>query len=223
MLTIGALQAGSKENIIPDKATLKRNMRTYDEHVREHMLGAIQRICCAEADTSGAPQPPDFVEPNRYPLTENDAEAAARVAEAFRTEFGDAARDARRASASEDFSEFGHDWKVPCVSWFVGGTDPATCCKALAEGSVLQDSRQPFAALCVGAGTDLRERRASHAGRGFGMAVQAGAGNRPRFVMQAFENEPVLVRQLMRAQVARNRTPALRNDRRRGQPRPALP
>lgn len=100
------------------------------------MLGAIQRICCAEADASGAPQPPDFVELGRYPLTENDAEAAARVAEAFRTEFDDAARDARRASASEDFSEFGHDWKVPCVSWFVGGTNPATCCKPLAEGSV---------------------------------------------------------------------------------------
>lgn len=35
VLTIGALQAGTKENIIPDDATLKLNMRTYDEDVRE--------------------------------------------------------------------------------------------------------------------------------------------------------------------------------------------
>src|SRR3546814_14002267 len=56
------LQAGTKENIIPEQATLKLNMRTYDEGVREHMLGAIKRICCAEADASGAPKPPDFQE-----------------------------------------------------------------------------------------------------------------------------------------------------------------
>jgi len=31
VLTIGALQAGTKENIIPDDATFKLNMRTYDE------------------------------------------------------------------------------------------------------------------------------------------------------------------------------------------------
>ena len=34
VLTIGALQAGTKENIIPDDATLKLNMRTFDEDVR---------------------------------------------------------------------------------------------------------------------------------------------------------------------------------------------
>jgi hippurate hydrolase len=100
------------------------------------MLDAIHRICCAEADASGAPQPPDFENLSRYPLTENDAAAAARVADAFHAEFGDAAHEARRASASEDFSEFGRAWNVPYVFWFVGGTDPATYAKAAAEGSV---------------------------------------------------------------------------------------
>jgi len=136
VLTIGALQAGTKENIIPELATLKLNMRTYNEGVREHMLGAIHRICRAEADASGAPQPPDFENLSRYPLTENDATAAARVADAFHAEFGDAAHEARRASASEDFSEFGRAWNVPYVFWFVGGTDPATYAKAVADGTV---------------------------------------------------------------------------------------
>ncbi|WP_038054208.1 amidohydrolase, partial [Thermomonas fusca] len=52
VLTIGSLQAGTKENIIPDDATIKLNMRTYDEGVRTHMLQAVKRICCAECDAS---------------------------------------------------------------------------------------------------------------------------------------------------------------------------
>ncbi len=136
VLTIGSLQAGTKENIIPEKATLKLNMRTYDEGVRQHMLGAIHRICCAEADASGAPKPPEFENLSRYPLTENDIAATARVANAFHAEFGDAAGEAQRASASEDFSEFGRAWNVPYVFWFVGGTDPATYAAAVANGTV---------------------------------------------------------------------------------------
>ncbi|HET7655507.1 MAG TPA: M20/M25/M40 family metallo-hydrolase, partial [Luteimonas sp.] len=42
VLTVSSLQAGTKENIIPEQATLKLNMRTYDEGVREHMLGAVK-------------------------------------------------------------------------------------------------------------------------------------------------------------------------------------
>ena len=34
------------------------------------------------------------------------------------------------ASASEDFSVFGRNWKVPYVFWFVGGTDPETFLEA---------------------------------------------------------------------------------------------
>src|SRR3546814_15736703 len=64
------------------------------------------------------------------------SDLAARVADAFHAEFGDAAREAQRASASEDFSEFGRAWNVPYVFWFVGGTDPATYAKAAADGTV---------------------------------------------------------------------------------------
>ena len=127
VLTIGSLQAGTKENIIPEEATIKLNMRTYDEGVREHMLGAVKRICCAEADASAAPRPPEFTTLSRYPLTDNDPEATARVVEAFRAQFGgDRVYETKPAAASEDFSEFGRAWGVPYVFWFVGGTDPDT-------------------------------------------------------------------------------------------------
>lgn len=124
VLTIGALQAGTKENIIPDDATLKLNIRTFDDGVRDHILSAVKRICCAECTASNAPRDPEFIALDSYPLTENDAAATAIVAEAFYAQFGDRAYETLPASASEDFSVFGRSWKVPYVFWFVGGTDP---------------------------------------------------------------------------------------------------
>ena len=44
MVTIGALQSGTKDNVIPDEALLKLNVRTFDEDVRTHVLDAIERI-----------------------------------------------------------------------------------------------------------------------------------------------------------------------------------
>src|SRR4051794_12937897 len=49
VVTIGALQAGTKDNVIPDEALLKLNVRTFDEQVRTRVLDAIKRIVEAEA------------------------------------------------------------------------------------------------------------------------------------------------------------------------------
>jgi hippurate hydrolase len=124
VLTIGALQAGTKENIIPEDATLKLNIRTFNDGVKDHILSAVKRICCAECAASNAPRDPEFTTLDSYPLTENDVAATNRVAEAFHEVFGDAAHETQPASASEDFSVFGRSWNVPYVFWFVGGTDP---------------------------------------------------------------------------------------------------
>ncbi|GAB3757637.1 amidohydrolase [Ramlibacter monticola] len=134
VLTIGALQAGTKENIIPDDATIKLNMRTFSDDTREYMLKAIRRICCAECEASGAERPPEFTTINSYPLTENDAQATRTLADAFHAEFGaDASLAPNPASASEDFSVFGRTWGVPYVFWFVGGTDAGQYAKAVRE------------------------------------------------------------------------------------------
>jgi hippurate hydrolase len=137
VLTIGSLQAGTKENIIPDDATLKLNMRTYSEDTRTAMLDSIRRICRAESEASGAERPPEFTTINRYPLTENDPVATQRVATAFSAVFGDRAAVAPQpAAASEDFSVFGRAWNVPYVFWFVGGTDPALYAQARQDKSL---------------------------------------------------------------------------------------
>ena len=80
---------GTKDNVIPDDALLKLNVRTFDEDVRAHVLDAIERIVNAEAAASGAPQPPQITTTEHYPLLSNDPRATARVAAALRDHFGD--------------------------------------------------------------------------------------------------------------------------------------
>lgn len=137
VVTIGVLHAGTKENVIPDEALLKLNVRTFDEGVRKHVLEAIERMANAEAAASGAPRPPEITPLDRYPLNVNDKEASDRVAEALRRHFpADQVRHAGPAPASEDFGCFGSAWDSPSVYWFVGGTDPETYAKAKAEGRI---------------------------------------------------------------------------------------
>jgi hippurate hydrolase len=135
VVTIGALQAGTKENVIPDEAVIKLNVRTFDETVRQRVLGAIERIVNAESQASGAPKPPEITPLDRYDLVRNDEQATALVRDALRAHFGDGrVIHTGPASASEDFGSFGVEWHAPSVFWFIGGIDPETYASAERDG-----------------------------------------------------------------------------------------
>lgn len=137
VVTVGVLQAGTKENVIPDEAVIKLNVRTFDASVRKHVLAAIERIVNAEAEASGAPRKPEITPLDRYPLNVNDETASNRIAEAFRDYFSpERVKHTGPAPASEDFGCFGTAWQVPSVFWFVGGNDPKRYNKAKAEGKL---------------------------------------------------------------------------------------
>ncbi|MDY0883313.1 M20 family metallopeptidase [Dongia soli] len=125
VITVGSLQAGTKENVIPDEAIIKLNVRTFDAGVRKRVLAAIERIVNAEAEASGAQRKPEITILDHYPLNMNDRDASKRVVDAFRAHFGAGrVRETGPAPASEDFGSFGSQWQSPSVFWFVGGTDP---------------------------------------------------------------------------------------------------
>lgn len=139
VVTVGSLQAGTKENVIPDEAVIKLNVRTFDEDVRKHVLAAIERIVNAEAEASGAPKKPEITPLDRYAFVKNDPEATKRVGGAFRSYFpADRVNDTKPTTASEDFGSFGTEWQVPSVFWFVGGTDPAAYEKAKKSGTIAE-------------------------------------------------------------------------------------
>src|SRR5208282_1757492 len=137
VVTVGVLQAGTKENVIPDEAIIKLNVRTFDAGVRKHVLAAIERIVNAEAEASGAPRKPEITPLDSYPLNVNDESASHRIGEAFRGYFSaDRVKHTGPAPASEDFGCFGTAWQVPSVFWFVGGNDPKTYAEAKAAGKL---------------------------------------------------------------------------------------
>lgn len=125
VVTVGTLQAGMNENVIPDRALLRLNVRTFKAEVRTRVLAAIRRILEAEAQASGAPRPPEFSVLSEFPLTRNDEAATRRVVAALERRFG-AARlsEISPATASEDFGLFGTAWNAPAVFWVVGGIEP---------------------------------------------------------------------------------------------------
>ena len=137
VVTVGFLQAGTKENVIPDEAIIKLNVRTFDERVRTRVLDAIERIVNAESQASGAPRKPEITVLDRYDAVRNDRQATDRVTEAFRRHFpAGRVQETQPATASEDFGCFGTEWHVPSVFWFVGGTDSEVYRKAQEAGTV---------------------------------------------------------------------------------------
>jgi amidohydrolase len=137
VVTVGTLSAGMNENVIPDHALLRLNVRTFKEEVRARVLAAIKRILEAEAAASGAPKPPEFSVLSEFPLTRNDEAATQKAVAALQDRFGaDRVTEIAPATASEDFGLFGTAWNVPTVFWVIGGIDPATYAKAQKAGKL---------------------------------------------------------------------------------------
>jgi hippurate hydrolase len=140
VLTVGSSVAGSKSNIIPDRAVLLANLRTYDMAVRRRMIDSIERMVKAECDASGSPRAPEFEYFDQYPLTDNNAEVTNKITSAFRSHFGaETVFDLGRQTASEDFSDIPNAFGTPYTYWGVGGTDPEKYKRALDAGRVEED------------------------------------------------------------------------------------
>ena len=146
VLTVGALNAGTKANIIPDRAELLLNVRSYDESVRSHLLDAIGRVVRAESDASAAPRPPDVEHLHSAPAVVNDADAALRASAALEGVVG-AGRvvDPGPVTGSED---------VGVLASLRRCLDPRT-----ADACDGRPALQPLAALRAGRGPDPAGRR----------------------------------------------------------------
>jgi hippurate hydrolase len=139
VVTVGSIESGSKSNVIPDRAVLQLNIRTYSEQTRSTILTAIRRIVTAECMASASPSEPEFELFDRFPATDNDIATTTQVRDAFTSFFLDRCWDMPRGTGSEDFSEIPSALGVPYTYWGVGGIDAATYQKAVDGGRVEQD------------------------------------------------------------------------------------
>lgn len=148
VVTVGQIHAGTKNNIIADRATLGLSIRTYDPAVRERVLAAIERIVGAEAAASGSPADPEFVFEQSLPVTHNDPEASARTAAALRTVVGErGVLDPGLITGSEDVSHLATAADAPLVFWFLGGAEPSLAARIAETGKMPDDvpsNHSPF-------------------------------------------------------------------------------
>jgi amidohydrolase len=140
VLTVGSSVAGSKSNIIADRAILLVNLRTYNMDVRRRMIESIERMVKAECEASASPRAPEFEYFDQYPLTNNDAEVTKKITSAFLNHFGEETIfELGRQTASEDFSGIPDTFGTPYTYWGVGCIDPQKCQQALDAGRVEKD------------------------------------------------------------------------------------
>lgn len=140
VVTVGASNSGSKSNIIPDRAELLLNLRTYDMGVRDRIIASIERIVKGECQAAGSPKEPSFEYYDQFPLTDNDEGANEAVTKAFEDYFDvGVVLPATPATASEDFSEIPNAFEIPYAYWMVGSSDAEKYKKAAEAGTVNTD------------------------------------------------------------------------------------
>ncbi len=137
VVTVGRLQAGTKDNIIPDTAELGINMRSYTPQVRDLVRAAIERIVRAESAAGNAVREPEIEWLGNAPALVSDPDATATTLAAFGEHFGPQRLfPMPLVTASEDVGAFGAALGIPTVFWFWGGLEPDLVFKALAEGRI---------------------------------------------------------------------------------------
>ncbi|WP_137845902.1 amidohydrolase [Microbacterium sp. 2FI] len=148
VVTVGSIHAGLKNNIIPAEAKLELSLRYPDDEARARILEKVERVVRAEAQASGAEEPPVIAIDHSLPPTINDADATGRLTAAFDRAFGEGTViDPGMFTGSEDVSWFARDAGAPLVFWFWGGVDPQKYADAVAAGTVERDiptNHSPF-------------------------------------------------------------------------------
>jgi hippurate hydrolase len=91
VLTVGAFQAGQANNIIPDSATLKLNLRWYDPVVKDTMVASIKSVTDNIARMHGVPEErmPRYEIKSDVPSVFNHAELVQRARAAMAKELGE--------------------------------------------------------------------------------------------------------------------------------------
>jgi hippurate hydrolase len=122
VVTVGRLEAGTKDNIIPDTATLEGTIRTLSPERRADMVASVERVATRIAAAHELTA--EFTHIEGYPVTVNDAEAAARVLETAADLLGEKASVPMPAPimGAEDFSYVLE--QVPGAMAFLGACPP---------------------------------------------------------------------------------------------------
>jgi amidohydrolase len=142
VVSIGAIHAGTAENIIPDEALVLGTIRTFKPEVRAKMLAGIERTAKAAAAMSDAPAPDVRITEGAKAVI-NDPAVVATAEKALKAAFGDKLRVSPPGTPSEDFSEFAGAG-VPSMMFNIGVYEPERWAAAKNSGTPLPANHSPL-------------------------------------------------------------------------------
>ena len=144
VVTVGYLNAGTKNNVIPDQAELGLTVRTHSSQVRTQILSAITRIANAEAQAGNAARAPSIERYEAADAVYNDPALAQRLQRTLAAALGsDHVVKGEPITASEDFSVF-IEQGIPGFYLTLGGADPQRFAEARASGTALPSNHSPL-------------------------------------------------------------------------------
>lgn len=148
VVTVGSFHAGTKNNIISDKAVLQLTVRNASLETRKKLLDGVERIARAQALSAGMPEDklPEVILKASTPPTLNNPELANQLADVWRDKMGDARvmQESPRGMGAEDFPYFTTDPKIPSVYWAVGGTPREAFAAAAKGGPAVPSHHSPL-------------------------------------------------------------------------------
>lgn len=118
VVTIGQINGGNRENVVPETVTMIGTLRTFDEKMREQAKEKIIATSQNIAAASGAKAEVSFG-PSAYRVTVNEAKMMEGALPALKLATGDKVFVWSKVPASEDFSEF--QTKAPGLFILLGG------------------------------------------------------------------------------------------------------
>ena len=144
VVTVGYVQAGTKNNIISDQAELGLTVRTYKPEIRKQVLAAITRIVNAEALAAGATQMPRIENYETTDAVYNDPKLAERLRNVLSSTFGaEHVQTEQPKMTSEDFSYFTAQG-IPSFYFSLGGANPKAYADAKSSGKLLPSNHSPL-------------------------------------------------------------------------------
>jgi len=122
VVSVGMIEAGTRNNIIPEEATMMGTIRTFDPELRKEIYNDILKIAEGVETATGATVRVEFDVGGFYPVTYNNIPLGERMKQSLiEATDGNFAEITRRTGA-EDFSYFSQE--IPGLYIFLGVNDP---------------------------------------------------------------------------------------------------
>lgn len=135
IISVGRIQGGIRNNVIPDRVELEGTIRSFDQEMREQIHARMEQTARSIAESAGA-EVEFFVDDGTPPLI-NDPDLVARMMPTLRrVSVGNEVNDLNPQTVAEDFSEFSNATAGMMI--FLGNSEPGV------DPSTLPTNHSPF-------------------------------------------------------------------------------